>query len=170
MQMRPNNKSPHNLRRHVTPKPPGRRSLCLGSDHHDCNSVRISSCAASHRGCTKDSTVTVTSRTTPSTWPDTHSILRKCTRPRQTSTISHVCNVVKEIWYVPLCVCLQYGCDRQPGGIIYTHVLGREMIILNSEEAAVALLEKRSQKYSDRPTPGMSDLYASRTLIRSVLR
>lgn len=44
---------------------------------------------------------------------------------------------------------------------MYMHVLGREVILLSSEEVAIALLEKRSQKYSDRPVAAMSDLYAS---------
>lgn len=37
------------------------------------------------------------------------------------------------------------------GDVVYLHVLGRPMIVLNSVQAAVDLLEKRSSNYSDRP-------------------
>ncbi|KAG6819996.1 hypothetical protein H0H93_006699, partial [Arthromyces matolae] len=37
------------------------------------------------------------------------------------------------------------------GDVIYLHVLGKPMIVLNSVKAAVDLLEKRSMNYSDRP-------------------
>lgn len=40
-------------------------------------------------------------------------------------------------------------CDV--GEIVYVHVLGRPMIILNSFDAAKELLEKRGVNYSDRP-------------------
>ena len=42
-------------------------------------------------------------------------------------------------------------CDRRTGDVVYFRVLGQDFIVLNSEQAALALLEKRSQKYSDRP-------------------
>ncbi|KAN0101198.1 Cytochrome P450 [Tylopilus felleus] len=35
--------------------------------------------------------------------------------------------------------------------IVYARVFGQDVILLNSEEVAVALLDKRSQKYSNRP-------------------
>lgn len=37
------------------------------------------------------------------------------------------------------------------GNIIYVHVFGKPMIILNSAKATTDLLEKRSANYSDRP-------------------
>ena len=37
------------------------------------------------------------------------------------------------------------------GDLIYTRVLGRDIIIINSEEVAKDLLENRSRNYSDRP-------------------
>ncbi|KAG6910700.1 hypothetical protein DXG01_008744 [Tephrocybe rancida] len=37
------------------------------------------------------------------------------------------------------------------GDVVYLHVLGKPMIVLNSVKAAVDLLEKRSMNYSDRP-------------------
>ncbi|KAF8077572.1 cytochrome P450 [Lyophyllum atratum] len=40
---------------------------------------------------------------------------------------------------------------RKPGDVMYLHVLGRPIIVLNSVEAAVDLLDKRSANYSDRP-------------------
>lgn len=38
-------------------------------------------------------------------------------------------------------------------------MLGQHIILLNSEQVAIALLEKRSQKYSDRPVFSVADLY-----------
>lgn len=37
------------------------------------------------------------------------------------------------------------------GDVMHLKVLGRNMIVLNSVEAATDLLEKRSAQYSDRP-------------------
>ncbi|KIJ19362.1 hypothetical protein PAXINDRAFT_7846 [Paxillus involutus ATCC 200175] len=45
------------------------------------------------------------------------------------------------------------------GDIMYTHILNQEIIVLNSEEVAVELLEKRSRKYSDRPLFATADLF-----------
>ncbi|KIK95876.1 hypothetical protein PAXRUDRAFT_826569 [Paxillus rubicundulus Ve08.2h10] len=45
------------------------------------------------------------------------------------------------------------------GDIMYTHILNREIIVLNSEEVAVELLDKRSTKYSDRPLFATADLF-----------
>ena len=61
-------------------------------------------------------------------------------------------------------------CDCQTGDIVYTRVLGQDIIVLNSEQVAVALLEKRSQKYSDRPVFSAADLCVFRyfcALVRS---
>ena len=48
--------------------------------------------------------------------------------------------------------------DRRTGDIVYTRVPGQDIIVLNSEQVAVALLEKRSHKYSDRPVFSAADL------------
>ncbi|KIJ64539.1 hypothetical protein HYDPIDRAFT_111874 [Hydnomerulius pinastri MD-312] len=45
------------------------------------------------------------------------------------------------------------------GDIMYTHLLGQEMIVLNSEELAIELLEKRSHKYSDRPAFSTTEMF-----------
>ncbi|KIJ19370.1 hypothetical protein PAXINDRAFT_7853 [Paxillus involutus ATCC 200175] len=45
------------------------------------------------------------------------------------------------------------------GDILYTQILGQEIIVLNSEEVAINLLEKRSRKYSDRPGFATADLF-----------
>ena len=37
------------------------------------------------------------------------------------------------------------------GGLIYTRLLGKDIIIINSEKVARELLERRSRNYSDRP-------------------
>ncbi|KIK74882.1 hypothetical protein PAXRUDRAFT_835861 [Paxillus rubicundulus Ve08.2h10] len=44
------------------------------------------------------------------------------------------------------------------GDILYTRLFNQEIIVLNSEEAVVELLERRSAKYSDRPFIGTADL------------
>ncbi|KAF9464219.1 cytochrome P450 [Collybia nuda] len=44
-----------------------------------------------------------------------------------------------------------YELGKQYGDVVYLHVLGKPMIVLNSVQAAVDLLEKRSSNYSDRP-------------------
>jgi hypothetical protein len=49
-------------------------------------------------------------------------------------------------------------CDRRTGDIVYTRILGQDIIVLNSEQIAIAFLEKRSQKYSDRPVFSAADL------------
>ena len=41
------------------------------------------------------------------------------------------------------------------------HIFNRKMIILNTVEAAVDLMEKRSSNYSDRPGFPIFKLYAS---------
>ncbi|KIJ18055.1 hypothetical protein PAXINDRAFT_9140 [Paxillus involutus ATCC 200175] len=44
-----------------------------------------------------------------------------------------------------------------------------EIIVLNSEEVAVELLEKRSNKYSDRPLFTLADLYSDTGLVANGL-
>jgi hypothetical protein len=41
------------------------------------------------------------------------------------------------------------------GDVIYFNALGKSIVVLNSVEAAVELLDKRSSIYSDRPYFGM---------------
>ena len=41
------------------------------------------------------------------------------------------------------------------GDVMYFRALGRSIVVLNSVEAAVDLLDKRSSIYSDRPDFGM---------------
>ncbi|KIJ67377.1 hypothetical protein HYDPIDRAFT_25837 [Hydnomerulius pinastri MD-312] len=47
---------------------------------------------------------------------------------------------------------------KKHGDLLYTRVLNQEVIVLNSEELAIELLEKRSHIYSDRPQHGLADL------------
>ncbi|KAG8215888.1 cytochrome P450 [Butyriboletus roseoflavus] len=49
--------------------------------------------------------------------------------------------------------------SKKYGDIVYTRVLGQDVIVLNSEEVAIELLEKRSHKYSDRPVFSAADLF-----------
>jgi len=44
-----------------------------------------------------------------------------------------------------------YRLGKIYGDVVHLRVLGRSLIILNSVQAAVELLEKRSANYSDRP-------------------
>jgi hypothetical protein len=37
------------------------------------------------------------------------------------------------------------------GDIVYSHLLGQHIVVINSEKVAIELLEKRSSNYSDRP-------------------
>ena len=61
-------------------------------------------------------------------------------------------------------------CDRLVAGdIVYTRALGQEIIILNSEELAIALLEKRSDKYSDRPVYSVAELYVVQPFLCSFM-
>lgn len=39
-----------------------------------------------------------------------------------------------------------------PGDLVYTRLLNQEVIVINSEEIARDLLERRSYNYSDRPS------------------
>ncbi|KAI0796042.1 cytochrome P450 [Abortiporus biennis] len=51
-----------------------------------------------------------------------------------------------------------YEWSKKYGDVMYLNVLGEHMIVLNSNKAAVDLLEKRSGNYSDRPPFPMHDL------------
>ncbi|KAG2087944.1 hypothetical protein BD769DRAFT_1372771, partial [Suillus cothurnatus] len=44
-----------------------------------------------------------------------------------------------------------YGLPLSSRDIVYSRILNQDVIILNSVEAARAILEKRSSNYSDRP-------------------
>ncbi|KAF9459534.1 cytochrome P450 [Collybia nuda] len=46
---------------------------------------------------------------------------------------------------------LFYELGKKYGDVMYLHVLGRPLVVLNSVQAAVDLLDKRSANYSDRP-------------------
>lgn len=41
--------------------------------------------------------------------------------------------------------------DIRAGDLIYTRLLGKDVLIINSEKVAKDLLENRSTNYSDRP-------------------
>ncbi|KAG2071819.1 cytochrome P450 [Suillus decipiens] len=40
---------------------------------------------------------------------------------------------------------------KQYGDIVYSHLFGQHIVVINSEKVAIELLEKRSYNYSDRP-------------------
>ena len=54
------------------------------------------------------------------------------------------------------------------GRLIYSSVLGIDMVIINSETVARELLEKRSVIYSDRPVIPTNDLYVAPVIELSV--
>lgn len=45
------------------------------------------------------------------------------------------------------------------GDMVYTKLFGQDNIVINSEKIARALLEHRSQNYSDRPEIATNELY-----------
>ncbi|KAG2036259.1 cytochrome P450 [Suillus americanus] len=47
---------------------------------------------------------------------------------------------------------------KQYGDIVYSHLFGQQIIVINSEKVAIELLEKRSYNYSDRPELPTNDL------------
>ncbi|KAG1883455.1 cytochrome P450 [Suillus subluteus] len=47
---------------------------------------------------------------------------------------------------------------KQYGDIVYSHLFGQHIIVINSEKVAIELLEKRSYNYSDRPELPTNDL------------
>ena len=51
--------------------------------------------------------------------------------------------------------------QRCAGDVIYLNVLGKPIILLNSEEAAQELLDKRNTNYSRRPYFALFAAYAS---------
>lgn len=48
---------------------------------------------------------------------------------------------------------------KQYGGIVYSHLLGQHIVVINSEKVAIELLEKRSYNYSDRPDLPTNELF-----------
>ena len=48
------------------------------------------------------------------------------------------------------------------GDVIHLDILGQSIIVLNSQEAATDLLDKRSAKYSDRPSFPIFHLWVPR--------
>jgi hypothetical protein len=58
----------------------------------------------------------------------------------------------KAIWSVLNAVPMEMYSIVQAGGLVYIQVLGDKLLILNDMESMHELLEKRSQKYSDRPS------------------
>ena len=55
------------------------------------------------------------------------------------------------------------------GDVVYTHVCGRDIVILNSADVALDLLEKRSSVYSDRPYLPMFELSVDTPSIYRIL-
>jgi hypothetical protein len=45
----------------------------------------------------------------------------------------------------------EMNVPAMPGPLIYVRLLGRDVIIINSEEVLQELIEKRSSIYNDRP-------------------
>ena len=61
------------------------------------------------------------------------------------------------------CFCYwSHGAERSRthalGDLLYLEILGQKMLVINSEEIAEELLDKRSQTYSDRPQVPMVTL------------
>ena len=61
------------------------------------------------------------------------------------------------------CFCYwSHGAERSRslalGDLLYLEILGQKILVINSEEIAEELLDKRSQTYSDRPQVPMVTL------------
>lgn len=66
--------------------------------------------------------------------------------------MDNICRVGKNIWCVTTCSAM--SCiltDILAGDIVYSRLMGKDIIILNSEKVATDLLENRSRNYSSRP-------------------
>lgn len=59
--------------------------------------------------------------------------------------------MVENIWHALLLSHSSLMLRDSLGDVIHLKVLGRDIIVLNSVQAATDLLEKRSGLYSDRP-------------------
>lgn len=57
----------------------------------------------------------------------------------------------KYIWCVNACSLLSCPLKMFVGDLVYSRLLGKDIIIINSERVAEDLLENRSSNYSDRP-------------------
>ena len=55
--------------------------------------------------------------------------------------------------------------DVCAGDLVYSRLLGKDIIIINSEKVAKELLENRSKNYSDRPYLITCELFGSSFLI-----
>jgi hypothetical protein len=63
-----------------------------------------------------------------------------------------ICGMGQKLWWVVGHVYpLNDDLTLRPGDVVSVTVLGRSLIILNSAEIAVDMLDKKSAKYSDRP-------------------
>jgi hypothetical protein len=58
----------------------------------------------------------------------------------------------KAIWSVLIAVPWEVYSIVQTGDLVYVQILGNKLLVLNDIESMRELLEKRSQKYSDRPS------------------
>ena len=54
--------------------------------------------------------------------------------------------------------------DIHVGDIVYSRLVGKDIIIINSEKIAKDLLENRSRNYSDRPYMITTDMSVHRSL------
>lgn len=63
---------------------------------------------------------------------------------------------------------LSHHTQPQPGDVVHVNLLGKSIILLNSEQAAADLLDKRSANYSDRPAFPIYERCASRLCASSV--
>jgi hypothetical protein len=55
------------------------------------------------------------------------------------------------LWYLPLITLVAIHSHTLAGDVVYFHVFGRPMVVLNTLRAAQDLMEKRSLNYSCRP-------------------
>ena len=63
---------------------------------------------------------------------------------------------------MPMCSCGKTSSKTFPGDILHLTVFGQHLVVLNSIDSAVTLMEKRSDRYSDRPAFPMLELLVVR--------
>jgi hypothetical protein len=71
----------------------------------------------------------------------------------QRQTMANIPRMQRNIWYALSSRLLLFTSEpwTVTGDVVYLSVLGRSMIVLNSQKAAADLLGRRASNYSDRP-------------------
>ena len=82
-------------------------------------------------------------------------------RNQHKSSMDNICRLGKNIRYM-FSSTSSTQADIHAGDIVYSRLMGKDIIIINSEKIAKELLENRSRNYSDRPYLITNEMSASR--------